>query len=371
MSRHRSGVQRTVVTTAAATTAWLIGSAFSEVDGLVAAIVAVLTLRISLQDSLSEGLTQILATALGIGVAFASLSLIGDSAIALAVTVLLSLLAAALLRVGEDARISTVVTSLIVMGPGLPADTAGHRAWGTVIGVAVALGASPWAHPLTPAQRAERRIADLGSRAGDLLAQMASGVREGVRHQQASAWLEAARVLDREVEDARPIVETAQRYARWSPWASREEASAVSSRFAGVEHLVIQTRILARTFFDATTSGAPLGEEVSGAVGEVLDAASEAVLEHADGGAGEQALGVMDDAADAAAHAMKNVEDTQELILGAGVITTVRQMAGSLDHQSPAITEVPEPPPAPLPVAQAVRTVVRPLRRKKRPRRRR
>lgn len=98
----RVWVQRVVITSAAAALAFGVGSFFSNSDAVVAAILAVITLRVSVQASLSEAFIQLLGSLIGVGVAYWGLSLFGSNLVTIGVVVLLSFLLSKLIGLGDD-----------------------------------------------------------------------------------------------------------------------------------------------------------------------------------------------------------------------------------------------------------------------------
>ncbi|MEI6477045.1 MAG: aromatic acid exporter family protein, partial [Actinomycetes bacterium] len=85
-SDRRAWVQQVFVTAAAAAVAWQVGDLAFKNGGLVAAIVASLTVRISLHKSTREGFGQILGTAIGAGTALASVSVFGFGWVTVGIT---------------------------------------------------------------------------------------------------------------------------------------------------------------------------------------------------------------------------------------------------------------------------------------------
>ena len=112
-------IQQVLVTAIAAGVSWQVGDLILKNGGVVAAIVASLTVRSSLHKSTREGLGQVLGSTVGAGVALLALHFFGLGVITVGITVLISLVGARLLHLGEVAAINVPVTALIVIGPGL------------------------------------------------------------------------------------------------------------------------------------------------------------------------------------------------------------------------------------------------------------
>ena len=198
-SDRRAWVQQVFVTAAAAAVAWQVGDLAFKNGGLVAAIVASLTVRISLHKSTREGFGQILGTAIGAGTALASVSIFGFGWVTVGITVVLCSVAARAMHLGEVASINVPVTALIVIGPGITENNAEHRMYSTLIGAGIAILFSYFAHPKTPAGRTIDQIASLGRKSAELLGQMAQGVAKGYTQDEAGNWLAKARLLVEEI----------------------------------------------------------------------------------------------------------------------------------------------------------------------------
>ena len=136
---------------------------------MVAAIVASLTVRSSLHKSAREGFGQVIGSSVGAGAALLSVHFFGLGLITVGLTVLICLVAARVLHLGEVAAINVPVTALIVIGPGLSQNNASDRLISTITGALIAIVCSIFAHPKTPAGRTIDRISSLTDRSAVLL----------------------------------------------------------------------------------------------------------------------------------------------------------------------------------------------------------
>jgi len=210
-------IQQVLVTAIAAAIAWAVGDRAFTNGGLVAAVVASLTVRSSLHKSAREGVGQIVGSTLGAGAALLSLHYFGSGVVTVGITVLISLFAARVLHLGEVATINVPVTALIVLGPGLSETTASKRLTSTLIGAAIAIVLSTFAHPKTPAGRTIDRISSMTDRCAALLAQMAEGLIDGYAIDEAGRWLHRGRLLAEEIPSIRNQVIEARVFAKWLP----------------------------------------------------------------------------------------------------------------------------------------------------------
>jgi len=253
-------IQQVLVTAIAAGVAWQVGDLVLKNGGVVAAIVASLSVTSSLHKSTREGLGQILGSTVGAGAALLALHFFGLGVITVGVTVVISLVAARFLHLGNVATINVPVTALIVIGPGMSEINASNRLISTIVGAMIAIVASTFAHPKTPAGRTIDRIGSLTDRCSVLTAQMAEGLVEGYSVEQSGKWLARARLLVEEIPSIRNQAVEARAFAKWLPPSRSERAEILYLRGVALEHTIIQVRSTARTLYDLRLyGGAPDG----------------------------------------------------------------------------------------------------------------
>jgi uncharacterized membrane protein YgaE (UPF0421/DUF939 family) len=351
-SRRRNWVRQITVAAIASATAWVIGDALVYEGGVVAAIMCALSIRISLYKSIREGLGLIVGTALGAGVALVIVYYLGFGVISIGITVLLCLVVVRGLRLGEVAAVNVPVTALIVIGPGVSGSTAEHRLASTLIGAAVGIIFSYFSHPSTPAGRTVNQISRLGSRAAELISEMAEGVAAGLTQKQAGSWLANARLLVEEIPTLRSQAIEAKRYARWSPLAEVDEAESLYIQGVAIEHMVVQIRSMARTLFDSTLDK-NRKDIVDRQIAFALSATSSAITEKLELLESENRDSRIDNIARDLRLAADNL--TEELIAQAdnmprtqfvrciSIVAQMKIIANSLDESSPALYSVSTP----------------------------
>jgi len=348
---RRIWVRQVAITGLAASSAWVVGDLAFTNGGLVAAIVCSLSIRMSLYKSVREGFGQIVGTAIGAGVALLCVWIFHFGFIAVGVTVVLCLVVARGLHLGEVASVNVPVTALIVIGPGLSESTAFHRLISTLIGAGVAIIFSFYMHPKTPAGRTIDLVASLANRSAKLLGQMSEGVAAGFTEDDAGKWLAKARLLVEEIPSVRAQALEARRYARWFPTAEADIAEDLYIRGVAVEHTVVQVRTIARTLFDsAVDKGIP--DAVNRQIAEALSAASFAISAKAENmseGDGISDVVLADEVRMAGATlADKLIEDSShvdhdQLVRSISLVTNIERIADSLDETSPALSDVKTP----------------------------
>lgn len=342
-------LRQILVAAIAAATAWAVGDALIPHGGLVAAIIASLSIRISLYKSVREGFGQILGTAIGAGVALLTVYFFHFGFIAVGITVLLCSVVAHGLHLGEVASVNVPVTALIVIGPGISENTALHRLYSTLVGAAIAIAFSYFSHPNTPAGRTIDQIKKLGAKASDLLVEMSEGVASGHDRDQSGNWLAKGRLLIEEIPNLRAQALEARRYAKWSPLAQAEEAEALYIREVAIEHTVVQVRGIARILFDSANEGG-FPYEANRSIAVALSAASEAVMSKLDLTDGQYSINtIAQDLRESASTLTKQlisqaqlIEESQ-LVRAMAIVSNMRIMADSLEESSPALVEVENP----------------------------
>ena len=345
-------IQQVLVTAIAAGVSWQVGDLILKNGGVVAAIVASLTVRSSLHKSTREGLGQVLGSTVGAGVALLALHFFGLGVITVGITVLISLVGARLLHLGEVAAINVPVTALIVIGPGLSQTTASNRLLSTIVGALIAIIFSTFAHPKTPAGRTIDRISSLTDRCSVLMAQMAEGTIENYPQERAGRWLARGRLLVEEIPSIRNQAVEARAFAKWMPIARSEKAEKLYLRGIALEHIIIQVRSIARTLYDLRLHGG-ISNRLSESLGSMLSTVSYALSVSAEDFRFDP-------------YAMAKDPLTSEIRLSADALTTqvlqesdhfeqgqlarlmaaisgVVIIADSLDQISPSIRKVPTP----------------------------
>lgn len=345
-------IQQVLVTAVAAALAWQLGDTVSKNGGVVAAIVAALTVRSSLYKSTRDGLGQVVGSSVGAGAALLALHFFGLGIVTVGITVLLSLVAARVLHLGEVAAINVPVTALIVIGPGLSESNAVNRLIQTLIGAAIAIALSTFTHPKTPAKRTIDRISSLTDRCATLLARMGEGLIDSYSLEEAGRWLARARLLAEEIPSIRNQVIEARVFAKWLPAARSANAEKLYVRGIAVEHMIIQVRATSRILYDLRLHGG-VKAEISNEIGALLATASYALTVSAEdfrfdpyGGIKDPLTSEIRISAEALTqHALADYEDiaSGQIARVLGVVSSTIVIADSLDQISPAIRNVPTP----------------------------
>ena len=252
-------------------------------------------------------------------------------------------------RLREVASINVVITSMIVIGPGLAESTAIHRTASTLIGTVIAIFLSYFANPNTPAGRTVNRITILAHESADLLGEMAESVAAGYTTEIAGAILLKARHLIEEIPSLRAQALEARSYAQWFPTARKDEAEDLYERGVALEHMMVQVRTISRTLFDMSFDD-ELPPLVIERIAYALSCASLAIAQEGKTiYANRKRLPGVSLASDLRIALASLAEEFMEggrrikvtqYVRGVSLVTNFERIANSLDLDSPAITEV-------------------------------
>jgi len=222
---------------------------------------------------------------LGAGFAWAAVHVMGYSAPALFLTVIVCFLAARALRLEHDGALAVAITVILVVGPSVSVEAVETRFLGVVLGSVVALATSYFTRPGTPHGRALTEVVDQAERTSILLADIgitlssAGGRVNGVV---ARAWLETAEdILARTVEirqDAQDAVDG----ARWSPLFARDEAQAVLDQVRITEGTALTVAGMCRNLLLASDGGRGIPDELAMPLSDVLLATAGAISEQSE-----------------------------------------------------------------------------------------
>lgn len=245
--------QRVLVTSLAGVFSYGIASRISNADAVIAAIMAIISLRVSIQASVAESFVQLLATAMGATLALVGLQFVSSTLAIIAIVIIFSFSAARVFDLGDDGAINITITGLIVAVQGSHTSTAIERLNGTLIGITTALVLSYWAHPQSPLDRTVKRTSALGLETVGLLREISVMITIS-KGSNFSALLTQARKLSDKTLGVRMESEEALRYAKWSPTIRRQDALSAYYKFIALEHIIVQVRNLSRGIYDLRES---------------------------------------------------------------------------------------------------------------------
>ncbi|MBA2640590.1 MAG: FUSC family protein [Nocardioidaceae bacterium] len=244
---------QTAKAVAAAVIAWLLAvHVFDLAQPFLAPWSALLVVHATAYRTLSRGLQQVLATVVGVLLAFGIGGLLGVGAFTLTLVLAVALLLGKA-RPWRDEGVTAATTALVVLLTGYSDNGAQllERLADTGVGIAVGLVVNliVWA-PLHD-RSAARRVNVIDDRIGELLTDIARGLRTGADDDLMDAAIERTRWLDEQLDGAWADVRQARESGRFNPRrsarsraGSRQEWEAILRR---LEQAIAEIRSMART----------------------------------------------------------------------------------------------------------------------------
>jgi uncharacterized membrane protein YgaE (UPF0421/DUF939 family) len=325
-------VRLAALSAVAAAVAYALGSALPHVSPVVAGVTALVAIRPTFHASMQEALRQVLGVVVGAAVAFASLQIVGFSALSLLVALLVCLVVAAWLGLGENGALAVAVTVILVVGPTFSKVAVESRLLGVVLGSVLALVTSYFARPGTPHGRALEGLVGEGERIAELLERISTALAADdgrVEVRAARGWLDDAEQILARTAAARDEAEDALAGARWSPMIDRAEAAAVLDQARITERTATTVASMCRDLVTAAVSAEPLPAGLARSLADVLGATAAAVDKQSRSARERPSQTLSDETgpvrlarsgrADAAAH-VRQVDDTVPLLLGGSLL---------------------------------------------------
>ena len=250
-----------VKTVGAAVVAWVLAvHVFDLTQPFLAPWAALLTVHATVYRTFARGLQQVAAAILGVLLAFAAGSAFGVNAASLGVMLLAAMVAGST-RVLRDESTTAAATALVVLLTGYSGDLSmlGARLADTVIGIGVGLLVNFLVWPPLRDRTAARQVDVIDDRLGELLSDIAAGMREGRDGQEAERWVERTRELDHDIGNAWAVFRQARESGRLNlrrAAAARVHAShGLVPLLARLEQAVADTRSMAGTIGRAAGDG--------------------------------------------------------------------------------------------------------------------
>jgi uncharacterized membrane protein YgaE (UPF0421/DUF939 family) len=217
----------------------------------LAPLTALLVLQVSLYRTLRSAVQRIGSVVGGVLLAVVLAWALGFTWWSLGLAIGAALTLGLLLRLGEHV-LEVPISAMLILS--LPTGVnATERVVETLIGAAAGLVAGLILSPLR-VQPAEEAVEDLGREMGDLLDEMAEGLRRTPAHEETVGWLNRARALGRELGRVDRALGDAEDSIRLNPRATALPHASIVLRsgLESLEHLWVNIRVLARTVADST-----------------------------------------------------------------------------------------------------------------------
>lgn len=252
-------------TVLAAVAAWVIAASVLDLpQPFLAPWAALLVVHATVYRTFSKGLQQVVATVVAVVLATAVGEWLGLSTLAMAVLLTLALAFGAVPWLG--AEVTTIATTaVVVLTTGFEDDTMlVSRLLDTAIGVAVGLLVNVLVWPPLRRHTAAKALDQVDDSIGELLVEMADGLRDRCDDEDVAAWVDRTRDIDADLGHAWALVRQAQESARMNPRRSAKgmkDPREWRELLMRMEQAVAETRSLARTLGGQTAHRETWGEE--------------------------------------------------------------------------------------------------------------
>lgn len=277
-----AGLTQTTKAAAAAALAWVLAVRIGGTgQAFLAPWAAVLTVHATIYRSFSEGLRQVVATVLGVVVAFVFGDLWGLDALTLGLAVLVALLLGRHPRLGT-AGVTVATTAIVVLTTGTGDNSASlaTRLLDTAIGIVVGGVVNFLVWPPLRDRAAARAVDAVDRRLGELLSDMATRIRSGHTTDDGTAWIDRTNELDQRIDDAWALVRQAGESTRFNlrrPRSSGGGDLTMSEALRRGEQAVAETRSMARSLQRHATASATWSATFSEPWVNILEDAGEAL----------------------------------------------------------------------------------------------
>ncbi|GAA5140630.1 aromatic acid exporter family protein [Nocardioides marinquilinus] len=276
-------VTQLLKTVVAATVAWVLAAeAFELEQPFLAPWAAILVVNGTVYRTMSKGARQVAATVAGVLLASGIGNWLGLEVSSVLLVVMLGLAVGALPWLdGEETTVAA--TALVVLATGFSDDDVVllARLLDTAIGIGVGILVNLVVWPPLRRRTALRAIDKVDDLVGELVCDVATGLRGRLTHEQIEEWVQRTRDLDQLVDDAWALVRQAVESARLNP---RRPARSIRdprewySLLRRLEQAIAESRSLARTLDHSLAAGRTWEEPFRACFCELLDDVGTAIL---------------------------------------------------------------------------------------------
>jgi uncharacterized membrane protein YgaE (UPF0421/DUF939 family) len=250
LARYRGGGDppgwRTAKTTLAAVLAYLLAAALlgTEVQPLLAPLTALLVAQVTVFRTVTSGVERVGSVVAGVLVAVLISQVVGLTWWSLGITIFVSLVIGRVLHLGDHTLEVPISAMLVLAVTGQAGTAALDRVAETLVGAVTGVVVSFMLRPPVYVQPAGDAVGELAAEMSKLLASMGEELTEGWSGEQARAWEDRARELDRPLRAARIALARGEESLRLNPRQRRirEGASSLRAAMAALEHAAVQLR---------------------------------------------------------------------------------------------------------------------------------
>jgi hypothetical protein len=250
LARYRGGGDppgwRTAKTTLAAVLAYLLAVALlgNDVPPLLAPLTALLVAQVTVFRTVTSGVERVGSVVAGVLVAVLLSQVVGLTWWSLGITIFVSLVIGRVLHLGDHTLEVPISAMLVLAVTGQARIAALDRVAETLVGAVTGVVVSFMLRPPVYVQPAGDAVGELAAEMSKLLASMGEELTEGWSGEQARAWEDRARELDRPLRAARIALARGEESLRLNPRQRRirEGASSLRAALAALEHAAVQLR---------------------------------------------------------------------------------------------------------------------------------
>lgn len=288
-ARQREGLVQAAKAAVAAAAAFLVARQVHAPQSFMAPYAAVFMMTETVYRSLAEAGRIVGTLVLGVVLAFVTITVIPNVAIALPVAVFVGTAVGRWHRLG-DSGIWVGVTALLMLAYGTADDTGYllYRALECVLGAAVGLAVNMFVLPPLHLRAGRGAVEEVAAELDELIRAIAGGLRADWDDGDARGWRRRARELEhvvRRAEDAHGRTRESTRYnPRWAlRHRRRPDLRAQSQDLGTLYEIARQVQHITEALVAASTGAAPIaGEWFTRSYADLLDALAPAVAAHRD-----------------------------------------------------------------------------------------
>ena len=287
-ARQREGLLQAGKAAVAAAVAYLVARQVHAPQSFMAPYAAVFLMTETVYRSFAEAARPVATLVLGVLLAFVTVTVVPNVAVALPVAVFVGTAVGRWHRLG-DSGIWIGVTALLMLAYGTAgdADYLLYRVLEGVLGAVVGLAVNMFVLPPLYLRAGRQAVEDMAAELVELLRSVADGLRGDWDDGDARVWLRRARQFEdvvRRAEDARGRGRESTRYnPRWF-LRRREEWDDGRQDLGSLYEVARQVQHVTEALLAAATGRAPVaGEWFTGSYAELLDALAASVSDRSEG----------------------------------------------------------------------------------------
>ena len=238
-------------TVLAAVAAWVVASSVLDLpQPFLAPWAALLVVHATVYRTFSKGAQQVAATVVAVLLATGVGQALGLTTVSIAVLLVVALVLGAVPWLGVEAT-TIATTGLVVLTTGFEDDAMlVSRLLDTAIGVVVGLLVNVLVWPPLRRRTAAQALDRIDDSIGELLIDIAGGLRDGCTDEDVTGWIDRTRDLDGDLDQAWSLVRQAQESARMNPRRSArpmKDPKQWHELLRRMEQAVAESRSLLRT----------------------------------------------------------------------------------------------------------------------------